>query len=521
MSFRIPEDLLSLVRERRVIPFVGAGFSAGLGLPGWAGLLEQVADDLLIAETDPKLDFKQLVQDASDDYLRVAEYLYLRAGSNIGPLRLSVSHALTLSGPLATSTPHVELVNLGAPQVYTTNFDDAIEATYRELQQPMEVVSLPRDVAVADPHQTQIVKYHGDLRYDDTLVLTESQYWRRLDLESPMDLKFRSDLLGRSVLFMGYSFSDINIRVIWFKLMRMMEDVPESDRKPSYIVRFEPNPVLEALYRDVGLKTIVLDPSGEVSSDEDRTMLLGRFLSDLASAAAKDGRIPGSSSQTMFASKGLLNQVDGEISQRLEQATSWLPLGEPLRTLCRRAVPASLKDDAYGLIERLASSDATLIFPSDELLPWAVEIWGVRSGITALTMRAIASPMMRDQILGADLPWKRLWSAKVPEIFTRYVLRLAESELRGHETFQLGDEDVAYAIDLARRLSRGLAADQDTQQTAAALVRRAIKVYPSVGDYEPDMEGPPRPDPIVEEIVRRSQGSNGDEDQPVVSAEVT
>src|SRR5207248_6931685 len=142
------------------------------------------------------------------------------------------------------------------------NVDDVIESTYRSLHLAVDVVALSRDVATADPTQTQVVKYHGDLRYDATIVLTESQYWTRLDFESPMDLKFRSDLLGKSVLFMGYSFRDLNIRIIWFKLMRMMRDVPESDRLASYIVRFEPNLVLEQLYEAVGMKTIVIDPKG-------------------------------------------------------------------------------------------------------------------------------------------------------------------------------------------------------------------------------------------------------------------
>lgn len=162
-----------------------------------------------------------------------------------------MTNALTASSSVVSSTPHVELLNLGAPQVYTTNFDDLIERTYRELHQPMEVVALSRDVATAAGKHTEVVKYYGDLRYDNTLVLTESSYYTRLDFESPMDLKFRSDLLGKSVLFIGYGFSDINIRVIWFKLMQMMRDVPKEDRSPSYIVRLEPNPVLEALFADV------------------------------------------------------------------------------------------------------------------------------------------------------------------------------------------------------------------------------------------------------------------------------
>src|SRR5205085_5246238 len=139
-----------------------------------------------------------------------------------------------------------------------TNVDYLVETTFRELRLPYDTVALPKQVALARDQKTQIVKYHGDLRHEATLVLTESSYYSRLDFESPMDLKFRSDLLGRSVLFMGYSFSDINIRIIWFKLMEMMRDVPEADRPSSCIVRFERNPVLEELYQGVGIKTLCL-----------------------------------------------------------------------------------------------------------------------------------------------------------------------------------------------------------------------------------------------------------------------
>ena len=184
-DFAIPQDLVAMVRERRVIPFVGAGVSACMGLPGWDELLRQVSADLQISETEPKLTYDTLRRAANGDPLRIAEYLYIRAGSNIGPLRLSMTNALTASSSVVSSTPHVELLNLGAPQVYTTNFDDLIERTYRELHQPMEVVALSRDVATAAGKHTEVVKYHGDLRYDNTLVLTESSYYTRLDFESP------------------------------------------------------------------------------------------------------------------------------------------------------------------------------------------------------------------------------------------------------------------------------------------------------------------------------------------------
>jgi hypothetical protein len=180
---------------------------------------------------------------------------------------------------------------------------------------PVNVVALPKDVALADSEKTQVVKYHGDLRHETTLVLTESSYYRRLDFESPMDLKFRSDLLGRSVLFMGYSFRDINIRVIWFKLMQMMKDIPSSDRRQSYIVRLEPNPVLEELYGAVGLRTIVLDPERKAKNDSDRKNLIGEFLMQLSTLASKSSEIPGKTDK-MFVSTVLIEAARREAKKR-------------------------------------------------------------------------------------------------------------------------------------------------------------------------------------------------------------
>jgi hypothetical protein len=300
--FQIPEQLIDMLKQRRVIPFIGAGFSTSLGLPLWEDLLKKIPAEITDCMT------YEDIKNYCNDPLQIAEYYLIECDKNIGPLRHSISHALHVNINPIMSGAHVELVNLGTPQIYTTNFDELLETAFRNLHQSAEVISLPKDVATSFGTKTQIIKYHGDLRYEPTLVLTESSYYSRLDFESPMDLKFRSDLLGRSVLFMGYSFRDINIRVIWFKLMKMMKDIPTSDRPSSYIVRFGPNPILEVLYDDVGIKTIVLDPKHEAKTPESQNELFNEFMFELALRTSNEGKIPGTN-KPLFLSMHAINKI--------------------------------------------------------------------------------------------------------------------------------------------------------------------------------------------------------------------
>jgi hypothetical protein len=505
-DFEIPDDLIKLVRDRRVIPFVGAGLSTCMGLPGWTDLLRKVASDLRVTEDEPALTYEALQKASNGDFLRIAEYLYIRAGSNIGPLRLSMTNALQTTESVVSSTPHVELLNLGAPQVYTTNFDDLIESTYRELHQPVEVVALPRDVATAEGKHTEVVKYHGDLRYDNTLVLTESAYYQRLDFESPMDLKFRSDLLGKSVLFIGYSFSDINIRVIWFKLMQMMRDVPKEDRPPSYIVRLEPNPVLEALFGDVGLRTILLDPESKANTQAKKTELLGTFLTSLASAASPSA-IPGTG-RPMFASSGLLQELKRGLNESEEEDPFRVPPVQGLYLLSQRDVPPLLRGEALDVLSLTARSNVNYLMYQRQLLPrlinWSHEIWGPVAPATVLAARALISGGGRRTLLDSDtIDWSKIWGVDLASEDSQALLRLVERELNGHESGRFLDDDVAYGLDLAVRLARGLTSDTQQQAEALGIIDQAANLYPAVKDYEPSPDGPPAPAAILEEIQAR------------------
>ncbi|WP_167583209.1 SIR2 family protein [Kineococcus rubinsiae] len=504
----IPDDLIAAIAERRVIPFVGAGFSASVGLPDWSQLLRKLAE-----QTEGSVSFDELNELTNGDNLQMAEYLYLKSDKRIGPLRHVIERGLPAEADPIASSAHVELANLGAPQIYTTNYDDLIESTYRRLSLPVNVVALGRDVAAAGQQATQVVKYHGDLRHEETLVLTESSYFRRLDFESAMDVKFRADLLGRSVLFMGYSFRDINIRIIWFKLNQMMTDIPQADRRQSYIVRLESNPVLEELYEAVGLKTLVLDPddaarlsdpySRALRRSSPRIRTLGAFLGQLATRASKEFQtIPGSLNQ-LFVSPQLIEQGEAtcDAFEGRDRVDYFGAHWRPLAMIYERVIPEQLEKRVKALAPR------ALRLPG---LPWelvlklilTVQASGPSTELTSVVIRRLLNihdlpqanfnQLRRELASCQDLDWEAVWSGVVEKEEHDAILTKFASEIGFNESGH-ADDDIAYAAELANRLAnRQLMAtiDEAVVERAQLLLSRAGEMYPSILNLSSSKEAP-------------------------------
>lgn len=120
-------------------------------------------------------------------------------------------------------------------------------------------------VGVADlrrirPDTTQIVKFHGDFCDLQSIVLDETSYFRRLDFESPLDIKLRADVLGRSVLFIGYSLADVNIRYLFYRLARLWKTAAGDAPQPrSFVFSPRADPVQQAVLAQWGIEMIALE----------------------------------------------------------------------------------------------------------------------------------------------------------------------------------------------------------------------------------------------------------------------
>ena len=240
------EVLAAAVRERRAILFGGAGLSMAVGLPSWTALVDHMRCDLGLADD---------TQDVS--YQTLAEYYRLTTGS-IGALRSWMDRHWTVTDEaVQASRIHRLIVELDFPIIYTTNYDPNLEAAHRLHGRPYVKIANARDLTRADDGVTQIVKFHGDFEDDQSLVIAETDYFERLNFGSPLDMKFRADALARTLLFVGYSMSDLNIRLLLHRLWQTWAQSGYAQhRPPSFVLMSRPDPVQAAVLGQWGVTVL-------------------------------------------------------------------------------------------------------------------------------------------------------------------------------------------------------------------------------------------------------------------------
>jgi len=238
--------LASAVRNKRAILFAGAGVSMSVGLPSWAELVDHMRRDLGLTD---------LVGNWT--YQTLAEYYRLQHGS-IGPLRSWMDRTWSVSADrVRESKIHDLIVELDFPIIYTTNYDNNLELAYQLHNKPFVKVANTSDIVNADADLPQIVKFHGDFDDDESLVIAETDYFKRMAFESPLDIKFKSDAFGRTLLFLGYSMSDLNIRLTLFRLWQTWkESGRERDRPASFVFTAKADPVQDAVLENWGISVL-------------------------------------------------------------------------------------------------------------------------------------------------------------------------------------------------------------------------------------------------------------------------
>ncbi len=270
------EYLRTAHRERRLIPFLGAGFSIPLGLPSWSGLMDSMGE---------QLGFEPGMFELHGRAEQLAGYFDLEHAARLPWFVERMKerfHAPDVEPLRKGSRQHQALGRRDFRTIYTTNFERHIEWSLEDAGKKAQTLATLEHFQSATSDDTcQVIKFHGDLEHPETVVLTESHFFGRMRLEAAPDQRLRSDLLGNSFLFLGYSFNDVNIRYIWYRMNQLRREsaggaapvVPPE--RQCYWATFGVGHVQPRLLKEWNIQVISLDPSDKSQSVVDLLDSLG------------------------------------------------------------------------------------------------------------------------------------------------------------------------------------------------------------------------------------------------------
>jgi SIR2-like domain len=105
--------------------------------------------------------------------------------------------------------------------IYTTNYDELIEESYKRRSTPLVVYSSNFDFGIhGSPGATKLFKLHGTISSDicdgshSRIVLTESDYDVTEDYREQLYTHFKADLIGANLVIVGHSLTDPDIKTL-------------------------------------------------------------------------------------------------------------------------------------------------------------------------------------------------------------------------------------------------------------------------------------------------------------------
>lgn len=301
------KDFVKDLEERSVAIFAGAGISKSAGYVDWPELLRDITSEL------------GLEVEKEADLISVAQF---HVNSKKGSGGLAKKILQEFSEQAEPSETHAILARLPIGTYWTTNYDHLIEDALSQAYKIADVKHSVGQLTTTRPKRDAVVyKMHGDVTLPQEAVLYKEQYERYHQTHAPFVTALSGDLVSKTFLFIGFSFTDPNLDYVLSRLhvgtgkrnhycFMRREQTQDSDdkgvvtykqRKQELRVddlkRFGIQTILIDSYTDIPLilreiesryrkKTIFIAGSAEQYGSWSRTEALG-FIHELSSETIK------------------------------------------------------------------------------------------------------------------------------------------------------------------------------------------------------------------------------------------
>ncbi|WP_223176530.1 SIR2 family protein [Pseudoalteromonas fuliginea] len=203
------EQYLREIESGNAAIFAGAGLSVGAGYVDWKSLLRPLVKELKL-DVDDEHDLVGLAQYYVNQFnrQRVSQQLLNEMGTENTP---TDNHNLLASLPIST--------------YWTTNYDKLLEKSFETENKVVDVKYTKEQLANTKPKRDVVLyKMHGDIETPNNTVLTRNEYEKYPVSHAPFVTALSGDLVSKTFLFIGFSFTDPNLHHVLTNIRVQFED---------------------------------------------------------------------------------------------------------------------------------------------------------------------------------------------------------------------------------------------------------------------------------------------------------
>ena len=193
------DDIRNAKENNTLAIFVGAGITRksernGIKIPLWSDLAHSLK--------------KELDDYNEEDFLKIAELYYLKYGN--AHYVSKVRDLIPLD--IQPSEIHKLILKLNPQVIITTNWDNLLEKAIEKYGYFYDVIACDKDLGISYLSK-KLIKMHGDFTHHN-FVFKESDYINYGENFPLIENYVKSILSSSTVLFLGYSFNDYNLKQI-------------------------------------------------------------------------------------------------------------------------------------------------------------------------------------------------------------------------------------------------------------------------------------------------------------------
>lgn len=244
-------EIASKFQNNEAALFLGAGMSSEAGLPSWKKLFEPLARELSIDLDTTNYQLYDIAQFYAND--KGISQLHKKVSSEINRID-------------ETSETLDALTNMQCNSIWTTNFDKVIENNYYRKGKRTNIIHSEENLVSVELNKNiNIFKLNGDIDNLKHAIITKKDLEEYVEKHKLLLTFFKRELVVKSFLFIGYSFTDSLVLPCISELSQAFDGehpyhytIMKTSSEPDFI-NFVSD--LEMRYH---IKTLLIDDYGEI-----------------------------------------------------------------------------------------------------------------------------------------------------------------------------------------------------------------------------------------------------------------